>query len=369
MNRIALAVLAVSFCVPAHAGSLRFGTGMESLLAGEPDALQTVNFDARKTVKTKKPAAVTAPAAPAVPDVPKPVPAAEPEFIMPAEDAAALVAAWKKNFAELPATKEHSEFLEAGKVPILIVSPKEHQLGKSPAAFIDGTVYVNQLALGKLFAELYAQGVTKKDELFAVVSWRLLPFISHEVRHGMTSAALAEAVGRPLHAALAEGETLSFADQAVVKAAAVKAHPEMWKPVLKKPDALEALVAKAAADGVPGLESMVGMYYGLPFILQSERKDLETRYREQLPGLERKLMGIRKYKELIADPATKPEVVAELQMRLSMAPTEEDAASHVQKCTEAVEFFSDNGLYKKARKFFEKRYDELADQLEAGAAK
>jgi hypothetical protein len=161
--------------------------------------------------------------------------------------------------------------------------------------------------------------------------------------------------------------------------------------------AVEALVAEAAAGGMPGIETFVEAHYGFPFLLKSSRQALRERYEAKLGPLQKKLDMTRKLKERLSKPdpvkdcvdyyrahqdhalsaqeeadanLTCMRLIEDAKVRMALSPYgEEEYSSYVDQCRGAIAFYSKTGWFgaggpfDKAQAFFKAQYEDMEKRL------
>lgn len=191
----------------------------------------------------------------------------------------------------LSSTREHLRFVKAHRIDLKVVTPNQKLPETAIGSYVeaDRTMYINEDELMKGAGELRRQEAPE-DAIPAILAWKFLQTVVHEIRHAITRQRIREQVGVDLRLNPLEGEYISFLDEARVFREAVRARPELWSDPTRilEVEKTAGQVLERLDRGVPALERFIDeLYEGKPALLREPREKLIEEYARRKGTLEK----------------------------------------------------------------------------------
>lgn len=272
--------------------------------------------------------------------------------------AAEVVAA----LGQLETAREHLAFLKRHKIDLKVVPPGDRLPEGAIGSYVDAdrSMYINEDELMSGAGELRRLGAAEED-LPAILAWKFLHTVIHEIRHAMTRQRMREKTGLNVRLNPLEGEFISFIDQARVFREAAGSKPNLWSDpsrILEVERTSGRVLQEAGAD-VEALKRFVTeLYEGKPSLLETPREKLVAEYRERKGEL------LEEAKALLG---TDTGAIRDPEIRADLAEYAADVADGILLYKEMLAVLEDKGKHEKLTGFYRRELDALTRALRAPA--
>jgi len=205
-----------------------------------------------------------------------------------------------KLLSGLYTTKAHFKFIRRNHVGLKVVPPGG-ALGKDAIAANDkdaGAMLINKIRLIDGVRELKSKGVSDQ-RIGAVLAWKTIPTIIHELRHAMVNEEL-ERKGIYFERTVIEEEWICFLDMMRVMTEAMGKRPDLWRRnMILDIEKSNAVVLRSLDRDTRTFKRLVAQNYeDLPSILTGKRSWFVAKTKKTIAELSESEQGLR---EVLAD--------------------------------------------------------------------